>query len=82
MEKMIGQHKKILQAVDDLHIPHDTAVSECVTISIGGVTTVPAADSAYDFYLQIADTMLYDAKKNGRNRVVWADERMKQLWEK
>lgn len=68
--------------MEDLHIPHDPAVSEWVTISIGGVTTVPAADSAYDFYLQIADTMLYDAKKHGRNRVVWADERMKQLWEK
>lgn len=81
-EKMFGHLKKIRQAVEDLHIPHDPAVSEWVTISIGGVTTVPAADSAYDFYLQIADTMLYDAKKNGRNRVVWADERMKQLWEK
>ena len=80
--KMFGHLKKIRQAVEDLHIPHDPAVSEWVTISIGGVTTVPAADSAYDFYLQIADTMLYDAKKNGRNRVVWADERMKQLWEK
>ncbi len=81
-EKMFEYLKKIRQAVEDLHIPHDPAVSEWVTISIGGVTTVPAADSAYDFYLQIADTMLYDAKKNGRNRVVWADERMKQLWEK
>lgn len=81
-EKMFVYLKKIRQAVEDLHIPHDPAVSEWVTISIGGVTTVPAADSAYDFYLQIADTMLYDAKKHGRNRVVWADERMKQLWEK
>lgn len=81
-EKMFEYLKKIRQAVEDLHIPHDPAVSEWVTISIGGVTTVPAADSAYDFYLQIADTMLYDAKKHGRNRVVWADERMKQLWEK
>lgn len=81
-EKMFEYLKKIRQTVEDLHIPHDPAVSEWVTISIGGVTTVPAADSAYDFYLQIADTMLYDAKKHGRNRVVWADERMKQLWEK
>ncbi len=81
-EKMFAHLKKIRQAVEDLHIPHDPAVSEWVTVSIGGVTTVPAADSVYDFYLQIADTMLYDAKKHGRNRVVWADEKMKQLWEK
>ena len=26
--------------------------------------------------------MLYDAKKHGRNRVVWADERMKPMLEK
>ena len=38
--------------------------------------------SDYGFYLKIADTMLYDAKKSGRNRVVWADERLIQMWEK
>ena len=52
-----------------------------VTVSIGGVTLIPKADSSFDSYLKIADTMLYDAKKHGRNQVVWADERMKQLWE-
>ncbi len=36
----------------------------------------------YDVYLKIADTMLYDAKKHGRNRVVWADEQLKQIVEK
>lgn len=81
-EKMFEYLKKIRQAVVDLHIPHDPSVSEWVTISIGGVTTVPPVESSYDSYLKIADTMLYDAKKNGRNMVVWADERMKQLWEK
>ncbi|MCI8648337.1 MAG: diguanylate cyclase [Firmicutes bacterium] len=74
--------KKIRQAIEDLHIPHDPSASEWVTVSIGGVTVIPERESSYDFYLKIADTMLYDAKKSGRNMVVWADEKMKQLWEK
>ncbi len=74
--------KKIRQAVESLHIPHDPAVAKWVTISIGGVTIVPEMGSAYDFYLKIADTMLYDAKRHGRNQVVWADEQLRQLWEK
>lgn len=81
-DKVFGYLKKIRQAVENLHIPHEPSVSEWVTVSIGGVTVIPEPDSSYDFYLKIADTMLYDAKKHGRNRVVWADERMKQMWEK
>lgn len=81
-EKIFEHLKKIRQAVEDLHIPHDPSVSPWVTISAGGVTVRPQVGSAYDFYLKVADTMLYDAKKQGRNRVVWADEGMKQLREK
>ena len=81
-EKIFAHLKKIRQAVEDLHIPHDPSVSEWVTVSVGGVTVIPQVGSDYDFYLKVADTMLYDAKKHGRNQVVWADERMKQLWEK
>ena len=73
--------KKIRQAVEDLHIPHAPAISQWVTVSIGGVTVVPQMDSSYASYLKIADTMLYDAKKSGRNRVIWANEKMQQLWE-
>ena len=81
--QQIFEHiKKIRQAVEDLHIPHDPSVSQWVTVSVGGVTIVPDKGNDYDFTLKIADTMLYDAKKNGRNRVVWADERLRQLWEK
>lgn len=74
--------KKIRQAVEKLHMQHAPSVAEYVTISIGGVTVVPQAGDSYDSYLKIADNMLYDAKKFGRNRVVWADEGMKQLREK
>ena len=74
--------KKIRREVENLSIPHNPSVSQWVTISIGGVTVIPRGDSAYASYLKIADTMLYDAKRFGRNRVVWADERMRQLLEK
>lgn len=81
--KKIFEHlQKVRQAIEDLHIPHDPNVSEWVTVSVGGVTVVPETRSAYDVYLKIADTMLYDAKKHGRNRVVWADEQLKQIFEK
>ena len=80
--KIFGHLQQIRQAVEELHIPHAPSVAEWVTISAGGVTVVPPAGSSYGFYLQIADTMLYDAKKHGRNRVVWADEQLRQLWEK
>ena len=81
-EKVFAHLKKVRQAVEDLHIPHDPSVAEWVTVSIGGVTVVPPVDGSYAFYLNVADTMLYDAKKRGRNRVVWADEQMRQLLEK
>ncbi len=81
-EQIFEHLKKIRQAIENLQIPHDPSVSQWVTVSVGGVTVVPEKGSSYDFYLKIADTMLYDAKRNGRNRVIWADERMKQLCEK
>lgn len=81
-EKVFEYLKKIRLSIEELHIPHNPSVSEWVTVSIGGVTVVPQKDNAYASYLKIADTMLYDAKKQGRNRVVWANEGMKQLREK
>ena len=81
-EKIFAHLKRIRQAIEDLRIPHEPSVSQWVTASIGGVTVVPPAKSSYGFYLQIADTMLYDAKKRGRNQVVWANEHLAPLWEK
>lgn len=73
---------KVRQAVEDLHIPHNPGISPWVTISIGGITVIPKVGSKFDNYLKMADAMLYDAKRFGRNQVVWTNERMKQLREK
>mgnify|MGYP001087840676 FL=1 len=81
-EQIFEHLQNIRREVENLHIPHDPSVAQWVTVSIGGVTVIPEPDSDYGFFLKVADTMLYDAKKNGRNRVIWADERLKQLWEK
>ena len=81
-QKIFQYLQKIRRAIEDLHIPHNPTVSQWVTVSIGGVTAIPESGNDYDGYLKIADTMLYDAKKHGRNRVVWADEQLKQLFEK
>ena len=81
-DKAFEHLRAIRQAVEDLHIPHSPEVSQWVTVSIGGVTAIPGTDSTYDTYLKVADTMLYDAKRFGRNQVVWADKGLKQLREK
>ncbi len=73
--------EEIRQAIEDLHIPHAPSAGKWVTVSIGGVTVIPQSESVYDSYLEIADTMLYDAKRFGRNRVVWADENVKHQWD-
>lgn len=80
-EQIFEHLENIRQAVEDLRIPHDPSVGQWVTVSIGGVTIIPEKGSAFDVYLNIADTMLYDAKRNGRNRVVWAGDGMKRLRE-
>ena len=74
--------RDIRRAVEDLHIPHDPQVGQWVTVSIGGVTLVPKVGESYETYLKLADTMLYDAKRFGRNQVVWYDEGKEQLRER
>lgn len=74
--------KSIRQAVENLHIPHNSPVSPWVTVSVGGVSLVPKAGELYDTYLKLADAMLYDAKRFGRNMVVWSNEGKEQWREK
>lgn len=74
--------KTVRQAIENLHIHHNSPVSPWVTISMGGVTLVPTVEDRYDDLLKRADAMLYDAKNMGRNRVVWQGEDGEQWLEK
>lgn len=74
--------KTVRQAVEELHLPHNSPVSPWVTISVGGVTVVPTTGHSPEEFLQRADAMLYDAKNFGRNMVVWCDESHRQLRER
>ena len=74
-EKVYEHFKRIRQAVEDLHIEHSGSVSSWVTISLGGITAHPKMGDRSEDYLKMADSMLYDAKRLGRNQVVWANEK-------
>ena len=74
--------KAVRQAVEDLHIPCTSGISPWVTISAGGVSVLPKSEDRYETFLKISDTMLYDAKRFGRNMVVWSNERGEQWREK
>jgi len=52
-------------------IPHEfSPVSDVVTVSIGVASAVPRPGSNYRAIIEEADRALYEAKRNGRNRVV------------
>lgn len=80
-EGAFGFLRRIRQAVEDLHIPHNSPVSPWVTISVGGITIIPQNDDVYEDYVKAADAMLYEAKDTGRNRVIWQDENKRMLRE-
>ncbi len=74
--------KTLRQSIEDLHIPHNSPVSPWVTISVGGITLIPRQGDQLQANLKLADTMLYDAKRLGRNQVVWSDQKRRQWREK
>ena len=74
--------KAVRQAVEDLHIPCTSGISPWVTISAGGVSVLPKSEDRYETFLKISDTMLYDAKRFGRNQVVWSNAGHEQWREK
>lgn len=64
--------REICMEVENLQIPHaHSKASGFITVSIGGITIVPPKGAFFSAALDIVDTMLYQAKGNGRNNVCW-----------
>jgi diguanylate cyclase (GGDEF)-like protein len=60
----------VCAAVNVIAIPHEGSSRGHVTLSVGVAALVPDAGDDAETLVSAADSMLYEAKKNGRNRVV------------
>lgn len=58
----------LLEAIQDLHIPHEGVPLNQVTLSIGVATMVPQGIQEPSLLLEAADANLYQAKNQGRNQ--------------
>lgn len=68
--------QKVVTDVGSLDIPHATAI-ECtrVSVSVGAATQVPPVTSSYDAIVRLADSALYAAKRQGRDRSIVVEAR-------
>ena len=61
--------RKILDKIQSLKIPNpDSDVSDVLTVSLGGVSTVPSRSLPASWFINKADQLLYRAKDGGRNQ--------------
>jgi diguanylate cyclase (GGDEF)-like protein len=62
--------ERIRLGVEALQIPHKNSLFGVVTISLGVASSSPDKEFVSESLIRAADSALYEAKANGRNRVV------------
>lgn len=66
--------QRIVDEVAALSLPHAASLDhQHVSVSVGAVTQLPPVVSSYDAIVRQADSALYSAKHQGRNRCVTLD---------
>jgi diguanylate cyclase (GGDEF)-like protein len=61
-------------AVEKLKIPHSTSsTGGHLTLSVGGVAKIPSKEDSLLEFMVRADKALYEAKSQGKNRIVVHD---------
>lgn len=68
--------QRVVAEVAALEIPHASSI-ECrrVSVSVGAATQLPPITSSYDAIVRLADSALYTAKRQGRDRSIVVEAR-------
>lgn len=61
--------QQLLQAIHDLHLPHEDAPDGVITVSIGIALLDPSVHIEPTLWVSFANLALYEAKDGGRNRL-------------
>jgi len=71
LEGAVKVAESIRERIESMEVVHKySKATEFVTVSIGAITLVPSKEDAIDEIVNNADKALYEAKNQGRNRVV------------
>jgi len=66
---------QVLNRIKELNIPHEKSeAAQHVTVSIGAYVAPSGSHDSQDAMYNLADNMLYEAKKGGRNRAIVLNE--------